>query len=329
MANKGGVGPTSATATMATSDGNAASSGSSNTFDDFISQFNARVQIQQQLQYLRTHHTTNNNEHHQQQPATFQYYGFTSNLTPTAAEFVPRKYQTEANDGNSGGGGGGGGAPPQTMVSMATTMPAGSVRPAAVADNEDDYDGDDRENIHRAGLSNHYGGGGGTGAGGGAGGSRSSGGGRPRRNESLKPRNGWHTRDDRPVARQGKWKANQQTAGSGRFRPHDDDYAAGDAPPRNGETNSRRNGQRQWGNRTIQPDPDERRTNGQSKGAGAAPLPESPSATPLSKCSQREKLMREIECYRLECLVCCEIVKPGYSASVYVFEREIEGSKGN
>ncbi|XP_041776975.1 protein shuttle craft [Anopheles merus] len=301
---------------MATSDGNAASSGSSNTFDDFISQFNARVQIQQQLQYLRTHHTTNNsNDHHHQQqgqPATFQYYGFTSNLTPTAAEFVPRKYQTEANDGNSGGGGGGsGGAPPQTMVSMSTTMPAGSARPAVVADNEDDYDGDDRENIYRAGSSNHYGGGGVSGGtGGGAGGSRSSGGGRPRRNESLKPRNGWHTRDDRPVGRQGKWKANQQTAGSGRFRPHDDDYAAGDVPPRNGETSSRRNGQRQWGNRMIQPDPDERRTNGQSKGAGAAPQTESPSATPLSKCSQREKLMREIECYRLECLVCCEIVKP-------------------
>uniref|UniRef100_A0A182MHE8 R3H domain-containing protein n=1 Tax=Anopheles culicifacies TaxID=139723 RepID=A0A182MHE8_9DIPT len=268
---------------MATGDGSAAagSSGSS-SFDDFISQFNARVQIQQQLQYLRSNPTTNNAQlQQQQQPATFQYYGFTSNLTPTAAEFVPRKYQTETNGGV-----------PLATLSMATTTPT---LITATEINDDDAV-DDRENI-RAGPSNYYG----------AGRVSTS---RPRRNESLKPRNGWHTRDDRPVGRQGKWKSNQATAGSGRIRAHEDDFS-GDCPPRNGESSSRRAGTRQWGNRTIQSVPDENRSNGSSaKAETKPPPPESPKIMPLSKCSQREKLMREIECYRLECVVCCEIVKP-------------------
>uniref|UniRef100_A0A182PVX0 R3H domain-containing protein n=1 Tax=Anopheles epiroticus TaxID=199890 RepID=A0A182PVX0_9DIPT len=276
---------------MATSDGNAsaaASSGSNNnTFDDFISQFNARVQIQQQLQYLRSHSTNQLGpaEQHAQQPVAFQYCGFTSNLTPTAAEFVPRKYQSDSNE-----------------AITVTPMPTGQT------DYYDDDGADDRENVLRAGPSNYYGGGGG------GGGSRSSGGGRPRRNESLKPRNGWHTRDDRPVGRQGKWKSNhQQTVGSGRFRSHDDDHPGGEFGSRNG--GDRRAGQRQWANRPIQPDPDERRTKGEGKGTATttAPPDSPPTLTPLSKCSQREKLMREIECYRLECLVCCEIVKPQQS----------------
>uniref|UniRef100_A0A182QRK8 Uncharacterized protein n=1 Tax=Anopheles farauti TaxID=69004 RepID=A0A182QRK8_9DIPT len=267
---------------MATRDGNASaatSGGGSHSFDDFISQFNARVQIQQQLQYhLRSNAQLP--EQQQQDPGAFQYYGFTSNLTPTAAEFVPRKYQTEPNDVSQSSVG-----PNNARETHANTMP--------------DDDGDERENM-RAGPSNHYGGG-------------RNGNVRQRRNESLKPRNGWHTRDDRPVGRAGKWKTNQTTAGSGRLRSHDDDFSGDHQPPSRvgGENSSRRSGTRQWGNRpTMQPDPpssDEKRPNGSSKAESSK---SSPSIVPLSKCSQREKLMREIECYRLECLVCCEIVKP-------------------
>ncbi|XP_053672824.1 protein shuttle craft [Anopheles nili] len=269
-------------ASVSSGGGGSGSGGGNNTFEDFVSQFNARVQIQQnlqqQLQYLP-------------QPASFQYFGLTSNLTPTAAEFVPRKYQAEPT-GNV--------APPE-VAALESAMyhapvPTSAIPPFPISTVDDDYDRDDA----RAGPSSRYGAG-------------RNGSDRTRRNESLKPRNGWHSRDDRTVGRAGKWKTNQQTAGSGRLRGHADDDYTDEYSSRSGDGSSRRaGGSRQWGNRNITTD-----DSGAENGRPNVPAKvdkrstaDYPSSTPLSKCSQREKLMREIECYRLECLVCCEIVKP-------------------
>ncbi|XP_058059889.1 protein shuttle craft [Anopheles bellator] len=232
---------------MATNEANSAHGGSS--FEEFISQFNARVQLQN---------------------PTYQYCGVTSNLTPTAAEFVPRKHQP--NRGPAAPTDGGDFCPPQSAPP-------------------------DEERAPVPGPSNYY-----------SSNRLSGGSGRTRRNESLKPRNGWHTRDDRPVGR-GKWRPNQPQAGSGRLRGGnatfgDDEYDEGHPPARQSSTRQQRTTQQ---NQMASFGPDNQPT------LAAPPATKQAvdeSFTPLSKCSQREKLIREIECYRLECLVCCEIVKP-------------------
>ncbi|XP_058120200.1 protein shuttle craft [Anopheles ziemanni] len=272
---------------MASGSENGASTGGSAAFNEFVSQFNARLE----LQYFPP--TSNG-----QQPASgaapppFSPYVIASNLTPTAAEFVPRKYQSSFATPQA--------APLESYV-LATAPPVFNnvcERPTSSA-----IDREDREENGRAGPSNHLHGSGRAGFGVGSS--------RPRRNESLKPRNGWHTRDDRPVGR-GKWKANQPIPGSGRLqRMHDHDDDDDRSSTMNGESASSSryaSGRHQRGNqRTLHHHHDQDRL---AQNVPAAPAVDENLVKPLSKCSQREKLMREIECYRLECLVCCEIVKP-------------------
>uniref|UniRef100_A0A182J7B9 Uncharacterized protein n=1 Tax=Anopheles atroparvus TaxID=41427 RepID=A0A182J7B9_ANOAO len=274
---------------MASGSGNGATNGGSAAFNEFVSQFNARLE----LQYFPP-------SNGQQQGAAassaapFSPYVIASNLTPTAAEFVPRKYQPATL--------------PQPASMEAYVLAAPSVfnnvceAPTASTDREDR---DERESGRAGPSGNHHHGSGRAGFGGGSS--------RPRRNESLKPRNGWHTRDDRPVGR-GKWKANQATAGSGRLQrlqhPDDDEYD--DRPSLNGEGSSSRyaTGRQRGNQRAMHHHDQDRKANFHLSQSDEPSVPVESSVKPLSKCSQREKLMREIECYRLECLVCCEIVKP-------------------
>ncbi|ETN66754.1 shuttle craft [Anopheles darlingi] len=277
------------------------SGGGGSSFDEFISQFNARVQIQQSLQQLPCFQPSPaappSSSSSSSAASAYQYCGMTSNLTPTAAEFVPRKYQQSGT----------------TSASFEQSTNGGP----SEEDNRADYP-----------STSYYSSGGRLAGGGGSG--------RTRRNESLKPRNGWHIRDDRPVGR-GKWKQNQamqhqhqhqhqqhQQAGSGRLRGGNGVYGDGDemetledvvAP-------NRRNigvGRQRNHHHQQQQQQQHHHSHGQEQEAGRTrKLPvgskqateDNGGYTPLSKCSQREKLMREIECYRLECLVCCEVVKP-------------------
>uniref|UniRef100_A0A1Q3FEQ0 Putative transcription factor nf-x1 n=1 Tax=Culex tarsalis TaxID=7177 RepID=A0A1Q3FEQ0_CULTA len=246
------------------------------SFEQFISQFNSRASIQQG--------GTGGGP-----PSGVP----SSSLKPTAAEFVPRWQhepgQPRPTQENGGGGRGGNGA----------------VRKQQYNDGGQRWNNGRRNN--RGGGGDDYG--------------------RNRRGRNFNdsrdgPQEGHFYEQDRPPQQRRNYhqqqQQQQQNNGGGRWGKGN----AGGGRFRNGGGRGPKNEREQgpignWSEEPRQveaaaaPAPTkERRPNGYQRQRARQ---EKLEAKIISKCSQREKLIRELDSCRVECLVCCELVRPTQS----------------
>ncbi|XP_058815628.1 protein shuttle craft [Topomyia yanbarensis] len=246
--------------------------GERNTFEDFISQFNARASIQG---------TSNGGASHSYGTVLEETSNASSVLKPTAAEFFPRwQRQDEGNfvDSNEG-----------------TDYRQGGRASGAVRKQYDSqkWNNNRRNNRNgdRAGFS--------RGRDRNAAGEERNFDGEERRFYDV-PNN--FSRDTRRSQQQyhpqqnGKWKGH---GGGGRFRNN----VRGERDDRDRftpQTNGHKEPEAKY----------ERKQNGYQKNRARL---EKIEAKIISKCSQREKLIRELDSSKLECLVCCDLVWPNQS----------------
>ncbi|XP_065082220.1 protein shuttle craft-like [Ochlerotatus camptorhynchus] len=258
MASGGGDGPSS--------------SGGHQSFEQFISQFSAGTSLQAPSD-----------------SAGNSGFDASSNLKPTAAEFVPRWQQRqglaprEHNCVNENNG----------------ERATGAVRKQ--------YDGS-KWNNGRRNNRNGFGSGRGRGFNDHQREPRENGGDNGR--SSHEGLNGDYSREyDRPrrapqqqPQQNGRWKGN---AGGGRFRNGRNQRPDQDRnePQIDGSNYNHNNGPKDA-------EVKDRRPNGYQRNRARQ---EKLEATITSKCSQREKLIRELDSSKLECLVCCDLVRPTQS----------------
>ncbi|XP_019536863.3 protein shuttle craft [Aedes albopictus] len=278
---------------MAASNGGSAAPAGHQSFEQFISQFSARTSLQEPSSSgsgrLR-----------------FGADDGSSSLKPTAAEFVPRWQRQEPQENGRSGGVEGHHQPNNGERSTGAIRKQQYDRPR--------WNNNGRKN-NRNGDRNGFGARGGRGRGGGFNDSRPP---APREHggedgehdepprESDRPRRSQQL----PQQQNGRWKGNAGAGGGGgggggRFR---NNGRQGQRPPEQERSEAQMNGGNHYqSNGFKSSDVKERKQSGYQRNRARQ---EKLEAKIISKCSQREKLIRELDSSKLECLVCCDLVRP-------------------
>ncbi|XP_055592893.1 protein shuttle craft [Uranotaenia lowii] len=275
---------------------NGSSNGDHQSFEQFISQFSARATVN-----AGTSSGWSNGDVHSERNGTA---GSSSNLKPTAAEFVPRFHRAEGEEANN---------------------EARSERPGSGAVRKQHSNGprwgkNSRRNNRNGNQSdfmrnnndhqfNSF---------------RNGNNGEGRYSEDNN--NYFRDRDEeRRPQQQHERRPQQQQYGNGakrnnwnkpdRRRPPPPGQNRGRYSPQNDDRRmpESNNGDAQNHNNEKSNPPKERKPNNSYNKNRNRARQEKLEAKIISKCSQREKLIRELDSSKLECLVCCDLVRPTQS----------------